>query len=377
MIRLKSLLIKEIIQIRRDPRLFGILVAVPIFQIIVFGFAAVTDIKEIDILVRDRDRSHQSREYIRALEASDYFQVTYLSGPDTEEEEALVSGSAGMVLVIPEDFEEMLARGRPVDVQVLVDGSDSNFASLGAGYMMKATKLFSERLVRPVVQAMAARQGSGMPTVSPEARIWYNADLNSTWHMVPGVMGVLLLVTTMIVTSMALVKEREVGTLEQLIVTPLRPSEMIAGKLLPFVAIGFVEVTLALLPILAIFRVPFRGNLLTFYVISGLFLLTTLGLGLLISTFAKTQQQAMWISAFFVMMPFVLLSGFIFPIENMPKVIQVVTYAIPLRYFLTAIRGIFLKGNSLAVLWPEALTLAGLGLLILGGAILRFRKRLD
>ncbi len=156
MIRLKSLLIKEIIQIRRDPRLFGILVAVPIFQIIVFGFAAVTDIKEIDILVRDRDRSHQSREYIRALEASDYFQVTYLSGPDTEEEEALVSGSAGMVLVIPEDFEEMLARGRPVDVQVLVDGSDSNFASLGAGYMMKATKLFSERLVRPVVQAMAA-----------------------------------------------------------------------------------------------------------------------------------------------------------------------------------------------------------------------------
>jgi ABC-2 type transport system permease protein len=210
-----------------------------------------------------------------------------------------------------------------------------------------------------------------------ETRAWYNPNLSSRFFMVPALMGVLLMVTTMIVTSMSLVKEREEGTMEQVIVTPLRPGELMAGKLLPFVFIGFVEITLAIAVIRLGFRVPLRGNILALYFYSGLFLLTTLGLGLFVSTLVKTQQQAMLVAAFFVMMPFILLSGFIFPVENMPRPIQIVSAFIPLRYYLTIIRGIFLKGTWWPDLWPQALALFGWGAGILTLAALKFHKRLD
>jgi ABC-2 type transport system permease protein len=215
------------------------------------------------------------------------------------------------------------------------------------------------------------------PSVTIESRAWYNPNLISRLHMVPGVMGVLLLVTTMVVMSMALVKEREQGTMEQIIVTPLRPVELIAGKLLPFVAIGFAEITLALPVILFVFDVPLRGSVWLLYACSGLFLLTTLGLGLFISTLVKTQQQAMMLAAFFVMLPFVLLSGFIFPVQNMPPLFRGIARFIPLKYYLTAVRGIFLKGAGCAELWRDALVLLVWGVLILALAVAKFRKRLD
>ncbi|OQW97563.1 MAG: hypothetical protein BWK77_01470 [Verrucomicrobia bacterium A1] len=375
--RVKVLLKKELTQIRRDRSMFGILIIAPIIQLLVMGNAAVTDVRDVSIAVRDHDHSHHSREYVRAVGASGYFQVTMLDGPQEDDSRLLASGRAGLVLVIPADFgRELLAR-RPATVQVLVDGADSNFAVQGLNYLQKATRLYSERLVRPVQEDLARQRGVRLPSVAVETRAWYNPNLTSRFFMVPALMGVLLMVTTMIVTSMSLVKEREEGTMEQVIVTPLTSGELMAGKLLPFVAIGFVEITLAIAVIRLGFRVPLRGNILALYFYSGLFLLTTLGLGLFISTMVKTQQQAMLVATFFVMMPFILLSGFIFPVENMPRPIQFVSAFIPLRYYLTIIRGIFLKGTWWPDLWPQALALFGWGAGILTLAALKFHKRLD
>ncbi len=374
--RITVLLIKELAQIRRDRSLLGILLVAPLFQLLVMGFAANTDIRNIVITVRDNDHSIQSREYGRALAASGYFQIITATGPEAGDGNTLVSGKAGLVLVIPAGFAKHLLNRRPAPVQVLVDGSDSNFGVNGLNYLLKATRLYSSRLVMIETQALA-RRGIRTPSVTIESRAWYNPRLLSRYHMVPALMGVLLLVTTMIVTSMALVKEREDGTMEQLIVTPLRPTELMIGKLLPFVVIGFIEITLALGVIFGVFGVPLRGSLLLLYAFSGLFLLTTLGLGLFVSTLVKTQQQAMLVAAFFVMMPFVLLSGFIFPVENMPPMIQGLAQFIPLKYYLEIVRGLFLEGTGWTELWRPALMLLLWGIAILGLASLKFRKRLD
>lgn len=375
--RIRYLLIKELIQIRRDRRLFGILILAPLFQLLILGYAATTDVKHIALAIRDNDHSYYSREYIRALGSSGYLTTRLITQPDTEDQSLLVAGRAGLVLVIPRKFGQCLGNGRPASVQVLVDGTDSNFAVQGLNYLQKATRLYSARLMR-LADRSASRHGiTILPSVKVESRVWYNPDLSSTLYMVPAVMGVLLLVTTMLVTSMALVKEREEGTMEQLLVTPLRPIELITGKLLPFVGIGFAEITLALPVIILVFHVPLKGDLLSFYLLSGLFLMTTLGLGLFISTLVKTQQQAMLVAAFFVIMPFILLSGFIFPVETMPPVIRVTAEFIPLKYYLIIIRGIFLKGIGWMELWPQALALLAWGTAILGLALMKFHKKLD
>jgi len=281
------------------------------------------------------------------------------------------------VLVIPRGFGQSLLSRRPASVQVLVDGADSNFAVTGMNYLQKATRLYSAQVVRVVEREFRALRATPLPAVVADSRAWYNPQLVSRNYMVPALMGVLLLVTTMLVTSMSLVKEREDGTMEQLIVTPLRPVELMAGKLLPFVVIAFVEITLALAVIWLVFGIGVRGSILLLYALSGLFLLTTLGLGLFVSTLVKTQQQAMMVATFFVMMPFVLLSGFIFPVENMPQGIQAIAQVIPLKYYLTIVRGLFLKGTGLNDLCQPALVLLVWGVGIFSLAALKFRKRLD
>jgi ABC-2 type transport system permease protein len=370
--RIRHLLVKELTQIRRDRRLFGILLAAPVMQLILLGFAANTDVREIKLAVRDNDHTAQSREFTRALGASGWFHVAALTEPATGDDRLLAAGRAGLVVVIPPGFGKSLTRGAPATVQALVDGADSNFAVQGVNYLQRAARQFSERVLLATIGP-----GAPLPQIVAETRVWYNPDLLSRWFMVPALMGVLLLVTTMIVSSMALVKEREEGTLEQLIVTPLRVGELIVGKLLPFVVIGFGVVTLALPVMLGVFGVPLRGHLALLYLLSGVFLLTTLGLGLFVSTLVQTQQQAMLVAGFFVMMPFVLLSGFIFPVENMPRPFQILAQFIPLKYYLTIVRGIFLKGVGLDVLWRDALILLLWGVGILGLSALKFRKRLD
>ncbi|MFH0953073.1 MAG: ABC transporter permease [Verrucomicrobiota bacterium] len=374
--RIKVLVIKELKQIRRDRTLFGILIIAPLIQLTIMGFAVTTDLRQISLAVRDQDRSYQSREYVRTVASSGYFQTTMLTGAEGGDGDLLVEGRAGLLLVIPRGFGQKLVGGRPSQVQVLVDGADSNFAVQGLNYLQKATRLYSQRLVQVVADELA-RRGVRLPAVVSETRAWYNPELLSRFFTVPALMGLLLMVTTMVVSSMALVKEREEGTMEQVLVTPLRSSEVIAGKLLPFVVIGFIEVTLALAVIFLVFRVPLRGSLLLLYLCSGLFLLTTLGLGTFVSTLVKTQQQAMMLAAFFVMMPFVLLSGFIFPVENMPVPIRWIAHMIPLKYYLIIVRGIFLKGTGWAELWPDAAILLVWGVGILSLAVMKFHKRLD
>jgi len=371
--RARHLLRKEFQQLRRDRRLVGMLILAPVIQLIVLGFAASTDVREIDLAVRDNDRTPASREYVRTLSASGYFVSSYLEGPEVDDAYALVSGRAGLVLVIPRGFARALERRDTAEVQVLIDGSDSVFAARGSSYFQLATRLFSERVAVRAMTGGAVRLSS----VTFETRAWYNPDLRSRFYMVPAVMGILLLVTTMVVTSMALVKEREQGTMEQLLVTPLTAREIIAGKLLPFVAIGFAAITLSLLIILMVFQMPPRGHIVTLYIFSGLFLISTLGIGLLISTLVRTQQQAMMVATFFVMMPFSLLSGFAFPVTAMPAPVRAVSALMPLTYYLRAVRGIFLKGVGWPQLWDEAVILALLGAAVLALAVLRFRKKLD
>lgn len=374
--RIRILLGKELAQIRRDPSLIGILVVAPIFQLMIMGFAANTDIRDIRITIRDNDRSYYSREYIQALGASGYFKVTPAAGPARQDAALLISGQSGLILTIPPDFGKNLLGNQPAIIQVLADGSDNNFGVNGLNTLQKATRQFSLRNIQLATEQLG-RQGLHLPSVEAETRAWYNPHLLSRHYMVPALMGVLLLVTTMLVTSMSLVKEREDGTMEQLVVTPLRPVELMLGKLLPFVLIGLVEVTLALGVIRLVFGIPLRGSAGLLYALSGIFLLSTLGMGLLVSTLVKTQQQAMMVAAFFVLMPFVLLSGFIFPVENMPPAIQTLAALIPLKYYLEIVRGIFLKGTGLAELWQPALVLLAWGVGILTIASLNFRKRMD
>jgi ABC-2 type transport system permease protein len=371
--RILSILRKEMTQVRRDMRLMSVLIIAPVIQLLVLSYAANTDVKDIVVAVRDNDHSYQSREFIRAIGATDYFRVMYLTSSESTDDKLLINGVAGVVIIIPPDFGKNLILGKPAVVQALVDGSDSNFGVQGINQLQKLTMQFSQSLAAD----LSLKTDIKIPPLQTQSRIWFNPDLKSRYYMVPAIMAQLLMVATMIVTSMALVKEKEEGTFEQLVVTPLKPLEIILGKLLPFTLIAFIEMTLAIPIMLFILEVPFKGNFLVLYAFSALFLLSSLGFGLFVSTFVRTQQQAMLFSTFFVLVPFILLSGFAFPVENMPTIIQRISGFIPMSYYLIAVRGIFLKGAGFHELMPQAIKLTIWGVSILIISSLKFRKRLD
>jgi ABC-2 type transport system permease protein len=289
-------------------------------------------------------------------------------------DELLDSGRAQLVVRIPPRFSEDLARNHVAGLQLVLDGSDSMTAGIISGYVNGVVARYSREIAVTRLDRLR-RTLPQVPGVEARLRVWYNPELKSANFMVPGVLCTLLLVVTMILTSLAIVKEREIGTLEQLIVTPIHPRELMLGKTLPFVLLGFVDLVLVMTVAVFWFRVPFQGSLLLLLALTATFLLASLGGGLFISTISRTQQQAM-VTGFFFMLPSIILSGFMFPIENMPRIIQCLTYVLPLRYFLVIIRGIFLKGNGIDVLWPQALALLALGAAILMLSAVRFTKRL-
>jgi len=383
--RVLSIVKKEFRQLRRDPRLLRIVVAAPVFQLLIFGYAVTTDVKHIRTAVYDEDRTAVSRQLAERFTRSGYFELNHHLSTAREINRLLDSGQAQMVLHIPSGFARDLSRGRSArrdaagaspltSLQIILDGSDSMSAGIIAGYAQGLIAAFSPRIAAEVKHPAGGQLPAG-PRLEGRLRVWYNPDLKSVNFMVPGVLCTILLVVTMVLTSVAIVKEREVGTLEQLVVTPIRPVELMLGKTIPFVAIGFVDMALILVVASLWFRVPIAGSAVLLFALTIVFLLTSLGLGLFVSTVSRTQQQAT-MTSFFFMMPSILLSGFMFPIENMPRVIQWLTYAIPLRYFLVIIRGIFLKGNDLSVLWPQVLALAAFGVVIMTLSALRFSKRL-
>jgi ABC-2 type transport system permease protein len=366
--RLRFLVRKEFQELRRNPRLFGLVVVAPIVQLTLLGYAATTDVRDVPVVVADGDRSAGSRELIARFEASPNFSVIRTVTTTREIDPYLESGNAWLALSIPAGYGEQVSRAQPAVVQVIADGSDSNSTTVALGY---ATSLIGAYAHELVMQAAPQRAGG----IDARIRIWFNPQLESRHFMIPGVLALVLLVVTANLAAMAIVREKELGTLEQLNVTPLRRWELIVGKLLPYGVIGMVDVLLVVAVAVFWFEVPLRGSFGLLFVLSLLYVLCTLSLGLFISTVSDTQQQSMMTATFFFLTPMVYLSGFIFPIENMPVVIQPFTYLIPLRYFLVIVRGIFLKGIGLELLWPQAAALAAWGTVVLSLAVARSRKR--
>ncbi len=370
---LASLVRKEFYLIRRDRRMLGLSIVAPILQVLLLGYAATTDIRGSKLIVADLDRTAESRDFVRKFTSTEYFVHAWSADDFDDVDDYLMRGDASAALLIPPRFGDNLLAGRPAPLQIVFDGTDANTASILLGYATQIVGSYSQA-VRPEIRLAAV---PGVPgRITPEPRVWFNPDLKSQYFMVPGVVALVLMIITMTLTSLAIVKEKEMGTLEQLMVAPIRPYQLILGKLIPFVIMGFGSVTIILTVANLWFGIPMRGDMVTLYALSGLFILTTLGLGLFISTIAKSQQQAMLIAQFFFFMPFTFLGGFAFPISNMPEPIQWLTYLIPLRYFLEILRGVFLKGAGFAELWFQALMLIILGGTIFTLSVVRFRRRL-
>ncbi|MGE0702876.1 MAG: ABC transporter permease [Vicinamibacterales bacterium] len=371
--RIRHLVVKELIELGQDPRLFGIVIVAPIIQLVLLTYAATTDVRNVPVLIADADRSASSRELIDRFNASPTFTLAGVVGSTAEVEGYIERGDAWIAVGIPPGYGRAIEEGRQQVVQIVADGSDSNSAGVSLGYATNLIALHGRAM--SVERARSQGLEPAGPSLEPVVRVWFNPGLESRDFMVPGVVALLLLMVTTNLSAMGIVREKEIGTLEQLNVTPLRRSELIIGKLLPYAFVGIVDVVLVLSVALLWFEIPMRGSLALLFGMTLIYLLCTLGLGLFVSTISSTQQQAMMTTTFFFLLPMVLLSGFVFPIENMPDVVQPVTYLIPLRYFLVILRSIFLKGVGLETVWPQALALATWGIVVLGLAIARSSKR--
>jgi ABC-2 type transport system permease protein len=370
--RLFCMIRKELLELWQDPKMLRVVLVAPVVQLALLGYAATTDVRNVPIVVVDADRSAPSRELVARFERSRYFTVEYEAGSTSGIDDFLESGKAWMALSIPRGYGDRVAGGIPATVQVVADGTDSNSTTVALGYATSLVSSYGAELAALGGRSAVVPAGG----IEAQLRIWFNPELESRDFMIPGVLALLLLVISATLAAMALVREKERGTLEQLNVTPLGRVELIAGKLLPFAAICMVDVALVVAVAVFWFQVPFQGSVALLFGVSLVYLVGTLGLGLFVSTISQTQQQAMMTAVFFFIMPMIFLPGFVFPIENMPAAIQPVTYLIPLRYYLEIVRGIFLKGIGLETLWPQALSLLGWGVAILALAVARSTKRL-
>jgi len=367
---------KEFLQFKRDPKMFGIILIAPIIQLIFLGYAATFDVEVVHTSIYDMDKSEESRKLLDEFNSSGYFSFDYYPNSYDELQENLENGKSILAIVIPNDFEKKFKKNQTAKIQAIFDGSDGNTASVSAGYVNSIILNYAQNILLDV-QRKSGKKLLSHSIMEAETRVWYNPELKTRKFMVPGIVGLLLMIITLILTSLAVVKEKEIGTMEQLIVTPIKSYHLIIGKLVPFAILGFVTVIIVLTAMTLIFDIPIRGSIIFLFFTSFLYILSTLGLGLFVSTISKTQQQAMMLAIFIIMLPMVYLSGFVFPIENMPKLIQFTTYVIPLRYFMVIIRGIILKGIGFAELWQETFVLFMIGIIILYLSSLRFQKRLE
>lgn len=376
--RILEIVRKELRQTLRDPRRRILLIGPPLIQLVVFGYAVNMDVENGRLAWMDMDGTPLSRELLAAFAGSPNFRIVARPGCYGEVEDLMDRGRVDLAIAVPPGFARDLLRGRMPAVQILIDGTNSNTGGIVAAYAQEVLARFARDAGAstgpPGFSAVPLPRPAAVPGVRP--RVWFNPNLRSRAYFVPGVLVNIIALVTIMLTAMSIVREKEIGTMEQLLVTPLRPAEIMLGKLLPFAAVGLAEVALVTGAALLVFRVPFRGNALVLLAASAAFLLTTLGVGLFMSTVSRTQQQAM-MSAVFFFMPALMLSGFAFPIANMPPAIQYLTYLNPLRYFLEIVRGVFLKGVGLAELWPHMALLVLLGAAVFVSSALRFHRRLD
>ncbi len=372
--RLFSIVRKEFIQIFRDPRTLALILVMPIIQLFLLGYAATTDVRNVPIAVWDQSRSPESRALLDAFRAADYFRFAYEVYSDEEIQTLIEGGEVRGALVIPSDYSLKLLEGK-AQVSMILDGSDS---TVGATALSTARLIGQSHSIK-VLTEQAARQGRAatvQPPLEVRTQVWYNPDLRSAYFMIPGVMGMVLYAIMAMLTATAVVRERERGTIEQLIVTPIRSWELIVGKVTPFVILGFFNLAELLLIGHYWFGVPIRSNFLLVVGAAGLLLLSSLGIGLFASTIANTQQEAL-LTVFVTILPGVFISGFLFPLEAMPRILQIISYAVPLRYYLIINRSLLLKGVGVSALQTEIISLAVFGIVIMTLASLRFRKRLD
>jgi ABC-2 type transport system permease protein len=372
--RLTSLIRKEFIQLFRDKRMLALILVLPLMQLFLLGYAATNEVRNIPLAVFDQSVSPESRVFLDLFQASDYFKLSYYVNSDTEIRELIEKGEVGVGLIIPPDYATRLNQSQ-AEVAFILDGSDPTMATTA----LSAAQLISQNYATELMVDKMARKGISMGLTMPvEARttVWYNPDMVSAYFMIPGVIGMILYTITAILTATSVVRERERGTIEQLIVTPIRPWELVVGKILPYVILSLFDTIEVIVVGHFWFGVPVRGSILLILLLSILFLFTGLGIGLFASTIANTQQEAM-LSVFMTLLPSIFLGGFFFPIANMPVVLQWISYILPLRYFLTIIRVLMLKGVGILAIKREVFALALFGLLIMGAATKRFRKRLD
>ena len=372
--RLKAMLVKEFVQVLRDPRMRFVVLVIPVVQTIIFGYAVSTDVRDVATAIYDLDNSSRSRELADRFIKSGYFDLQERVYDEARARELIDRGEVKALLRMNHGFGEQLAGGRGATVQLILDGTDSNTAGIALNYASRIVAGYSAELQ---LQAASRAAGRQVPIRGVElaSRAWYNENLESRNFFVPAIITNIVFIITMLLSSMAVVREKEIGTIEQVIVTPIGKGEFILGKTVPFILIGYINVILISVVAVFWFEVPLRGSLLLLFGATALFLMSSLGIGLLISTVSRTQQQAM-MSAFFVIFPAMLLSGFAFPIESMPRLVQWITYLNPMRFFLVIIRAIFQKGVGIEILWPQLMALFIIGVTILSCAILRFKKTL-
>ena len=371
--RAVAILVKEFKQIFRDPRMKTVIFITPLIQIILFGYAANKDINYVPTAIFDRDNTVESRELLRRFTYSKYFVPEHYINSERQQNEILDKGQATVVIHIDRGFGRDLNAGKDAQVQLAFDGTDSNTAMIVMGYANTIVGNYRYDLAKE--EAETSGKISNVPKIDLRDRAWFNGNLISRNYYLPGVIATIVTMMSLLLTAMAIVKEKEIGTMEQLIVSPLRPIELIVGKLLPFAVIALIQITLITILGVLWFHIPLKGNLFFLLFSTCIYLFTTLGIGLFISTISSTQQEAM-MSVFLFYMPTVLLSGFAYPINNMPQVIQWFTFFNPLRYFMVVIRSIFLKGVGIEILWVQLLPLLIIGLFVITLSTLRFRKSL-
>ncbi|MCF6153945.1 MAG: ABC transporter permease [Candidatus Brocadia sp.] len=372
--RISAIVRKEFIHIVRDPRSLGMAIAIPMLLLVLFGYALTLDVDEVPMVVWDQSESQVSREFISRFEGSHYFSLKGYARNYQELEQAIDSGRAFVSLIIPTDFARRIESGRLVPVQLIVDGSDSNTATIAIGYVDAVAQTYSQDVAIREIQRIGGR--TLHPPVDIQTRAWFNADMESKNYIIPGLIAVIMMVIAALLTSLTVAREWERGTMEQLISTPVKSQELILGKLIPYFAIGMFDVLLAVLMGEYLFNVPLRGNVCLLFGMAAVFLAGALSLGMAISILTKSQLLASQLAMVLTFLPSFLLSDFMYAVSNMPKAIQIITYAIPARYFVTILKGIYLKGVGLEILALEAglLTIFGVAMMVL--ANVKFKKRL-
>jgi ABC-2 type transport system permease protein len=371
--RIRAIALKEFIQIRRDPRSLAMALVIPVFMLLIFGYGLSLDIDHVKTLVWNQDVSSQlTRNFMINFSNSKYFRILGYTDNYREIERAINRGDILMAIIVPKDFSQLIESGKEASLQVIVDGSDANTATIAMNYVRAVIADYNGRLIIKSFGSVGLRPPR---TIDARSRIWFNEGLNSTWFIVPGVISMILMILAGLLTSICIAREWERGTMEQLISTPVKAPELVFGKFLPYFCIGFLDLAIGVIMARVLFHVPFKGSYLLLVLLSALFLTGALSQGILISVVAKTQIMASQMASLTTMIPSILLSGFIYPIFNMPKFIQAITYLIPARYYIVVLRELFLKGNGMKVIWDEALFLLIFAFIMLSIAVKRFHKK--